>query len=86
MGENRKNRVTVNIYGEPYTIVGDESKSHVRKVANMVDDQIREIKDQNPYLDTKQLAVLTSVNIVSDYLKLKERVEELEEKNRKEEE
>lgn len=86
MGENRRNRVTVDIYGEPYTIVGDESRSHVRMVASTVDDQMREIKSKNPYLDTKQLAVLTSVNIVSEYLKVKDQLEKLEEKNRKEEE
>lgn len=78
--------MTVDIYGEPYTIVGDEPRSHVRMVASTVDDQMREIKSKNPYLDTKQLAVLTSVNIVSEYLKVKDQLEKLEEKNRKEEE
>src|SRR5690625_29547 len=60
--EDRKNRVTVNIYGEPYTIIGNEQSGHVRMVAGMVDDIMREIKDANPNLDTKRLAVLTSVN------------------------
>lgn len=86
MVNDRKNRMTVEIYGESYTIVGDEPSRHVRMVASMVDDKMREIKRKNPYLDTKQLAVLTSVNIVSEYLKVVEKLEKFEENNWKEEE
>lgn len=79
MAEDGKNRVTVDIYGESYKIVGEESASYVRHVADMVDDKMREIKRSNPSLDTKRLAVLTSVNIVNDYLKLVERMDQLQE-------
>lgn len=77
MGENGKNRITVEIYGEPYTIVGEEESSHVRMVASMVDDKMREMKKHNPYLDTKKLAVLTSVNIVNEYVKMKEKLDDM---------
>lgn len=81
----KKNRMTVDIHGEPYTIVGPEDEGHVKKVAEMVNDKMREIKETNPNLDTKRLAVLTSVNIVNDYLKLEEKWENGEAKNQKEE-
>lgn len=85
MAEEGKNRITVDIYGEPYTIVGPEQAGHVRMVADTVDDKMREIKKNNPNLDTKRLAVLTSVNIVNDYMKLQEKWDQMQENQRKEE-
>ncbi len=78
MSEQRKNRVTVDIYGQTYNIVGTESARHMRFVASTVDDQMRVIKRANPSLDSAKLAVLTACNAVNDYLKLKEQVEMLE--------
>nr|WP_041059956.1 cell division protein ZapA [Jeotgalibacillus campisalis] len=78
MSQNEKNRISVDIYGQSYSIVGSESTSHIRLVASMVDDKMREISSKNPSLDTSKLAVLTAVNAVHDYLKLKEEIEELE--------
>lgn len=39
---------------------------------------MREISSKNPSLDTSKLAVLTAVNAVNDYLKIKDRLERLE--------
>lgn len=39
LSNGQKNRVTVDIYGQKYTIVGPESKSHIRHVAEMVDQK-----------------------------------------------
>lgn len=49
----------------------------MRHVASIVDDKMREINEKNPYLDINKLAVLTAVNVVHDYLKLKEELERL---------
>ncbi|MEL3974279.1 cell division protein ZapA [Rossellomorea oryzaecorticis] len=78
MSEEQRNRTNVDIYGQQYTIVGTESTSQIRFVCSKVDDKMREIKSMNPSLDTGKLAVLTAVNAVNDYIKLKERFEELE--------
>ncbi|WP_404333251.1 cell division protein ZapA [Mesobacillus maritimus] len=78
MSDTKKTRTTVDIYGQQYTIVGTESTSHVRLVASLVDDKMREISIMNPILDINKLAVLTAVNAVNDYLKVKDRVERLE--------
>src|SRR5699024_2147208 len=83
---DQKKRVTVDIYGESYTIVGEEQANHVRAVANIVHEKMQEIKNKDPSLDTKHLAVLTAVNVVNDYLKLEEKLDEWEDKNRKEDE
>ncbi len=55
----------------------------MRLVASMVDDKMREISSRNPTLDTTKIAVLTAVNSVHDYLKLKEQVEQMDEQLKK---
>ncbi|GAA0333491.1 hypothetical protein GCM10008967_25310 [Bacillus carboniphilus] len=87
MSQPKKNKTTVDIYGQQYVIVGPEATSHMRLVATLVDDKMREIAASNPSLDSTKLAVLTAVNAVHDHLVLKEKVERLEkelERERKE--
>ncbi|CAI9389377.1 cell division protein ZapA [Niallia sp. Sow4_A1] len=84
MSNTPKNRTNVDIYGTPYTIIGEEPSSHVRLVASIVDKKMREIHVMNPSLDLNKLAVLTAVNIVNDYVKLEDRVKELEEELKRE--
>lgn len=67
------------IYGHTYKIVGTESTGHIRLVASIVDDKMREIGSLNPSLDSARVAVLAAVNSVNDYLLLKEQYEQLEE-------
>ncbi len=83
MAEQEKNRISVEIYGHTYKMVGTESTGHMRLVASIVDDKMREISVLNPSLDSGQLAVLTAVNTVNEMLKLKVEVERLEDELRK---
>ncbi|MGE7182622.1 cell division protein ZapA [Peribacillus sp. NPDC006672] len=78
MSDDKRNKTTVDIYGQPYTIVGTESASHMRLVASMVDEKMREIRMKNPYLDTSKLAVLTAVNAIHEYIKLKDELDQLQ--------
>jgi cell division protein ZapA len=78
LSEPRKNRTTVEIFGQQYTIVGTESNSHIRHVASMVDEKMHEINTSNPSLDINKLAVLTAVNAVNDFIKIKETLESYE--------
>ncbi|WP_338470453.1 cell division protein ZapA [Niallia sp. XMNu-256] len=78
MSQPSKSRITVDIYGVQYTIIGTESTRHIRQVASIVDEKMREINAMNPSLDTSKLAVLTAINAVNDLIKLQERVEQLE--------
>ncbi|TDM04488.1 cell division protein ZapA [Macrococcus carouselicus] len=71
MGEF-KNRITVSIYDQQYTIIGEDDPSHIRYVAGLVDARIRDISRYNAGLDTSRKAVLTAVNIMDDYVKLQE--------------
>lgn len=78
MSQPEKNRITVDIYGMKYVIIGTESVSHINQVASLVDEKMREINSKNPSLGTNKLAVLTAINAVNDYLKIKDRLERLE--------
>ncbi|OKL38293.1 cell division protein ZapA [Domibacillus mangrovi] len=77
MSDGQKTRLTVDIYGYQYTIVGTESEYHIRRVTEMVDDKMREIGNRNATLDTQKIAVLTAVNMVNDYLKMEEELQEM---------
>lgn len=83
MADDQKTRLTVEIYGQTYTVVGDETTSHMRQVASQVDERMREISARNPYLDSSKLAVLTAVNCMHDCLKLQEEIENLQEQLKK---
>jgi cell division protein ZapA len=78
LSDDKRNKTTVDIYGQPYTIVGTESASHMRLVASMVDEKMREIRMKSPYLDTSKLAVLTAVNTIHEYIKLKDELDQLQ--------
>lgn len=77
MSDGQKTRLTVDIYGNQYTIIGTESEYHIRCVTEMVDDKMREIGSRNASLDTQKIAVLTAVNMVNDYLKMEEELEQM---------
>ncbi|ALX48251.1 cell division protein ZapA [Lentibacillus amyloliquefaciens] len=77
MAEDDKTRVTVEIYNKHYTIVGKEDPNDVRLVAGQVDQKMREIHSANQQLTPTELAVLTAVNTMNDYMKLKKDYAEL---------
>lgn len=72
MTQDDKTRITVEIHNKSYTVVGTEKPHHVRLVANLVDQKMSDIQGMNQQLTTTELAVLTAVNTMNDYMKLKE--------------
>ena len=84
MADEKKTRISVNIYGKTYPIVGSEKSGHVQQVASIVDEKMRQLRDRNPALDTASVAILTAVNMTNDYIKLQQDYEQLEEQLKKE--
>jgi len=72
-----KNKVTVRILGQEYTIRSDESREFVQNVANLIDDKMRAIHERNKKFSTTWVAVLTALNVGDDFLKLKNEKEAL---------
>ena len=63
-----KNKVTVSIAGQEYTMVAVEDERYVRKVAAHVDGQVREVLDQGR-LSIADSAVLAAMNIADQYFR-----------------
>jgi len=75
--KNERKSIEVEIHRRKYTIVGNEPEEHILKVAHLVNEKMTEIYDANKHLDTTKLAVLTAINTMNDYVKLKEEYDEL---------
>ena len=61
-----KNKVTVSIAGQDYTMVSADNENYVRKVAAHVDGQIREVLESGR-LSVANGAVLAAMNIADQY-------------------
>lgn len=81
-----KNKVTIYICGNQYTIVSDEDAEHMMGVAERVDMLMQRLKYKNPMLSNEKAAVLTALNISSDYHKKDKELEELKTKSEEESE
>ncbi len=65
-----KNKVSVRIMNQEYTICSEDSREFVQRVANYVDDKMTDISNKNRKLSTALISVLTALNIADDYFKL----------------
>lgn len=72
-----RNRIAVEINDQQYTLVGEDDPEHIRYVARLVDEKIKEIGMKSAGLDTTRKAVLTAVNVMDEYVKLAEKHEAL---------
>lgn len=75
---SNKNKVIVRIMGQEYTMMGNESREYMQKIANYVDDKMVDISKNTKKLSTAMVAVLTALNIGDEYFKLKKQLNELE--------
>ena len=64
----------VNIFGKSYTlgIDQDHPAEHVQKIAQLVDEQMREVKDEVRSQSPLQVAILASLNLVEELIALQE--------------
>ena len=71
-----KNRVTVTIAGQEYTLVAAEDVRYVQRVARHVDDKVQEVLDGEK-VSMVDGVVLAAVNIADEYFKEVETAENL---------
>ncbi|MEQ2456502.1 cell division protein ZapA [Flavonifractor hominis] len=71
-----KNRVTVTIAGQEYTLVGTEDVSYTEKVAAHVDAKVQEVLD-GTRASLVDGAILAAVNITDEYFKEQQASENL---------
>ena len=72
-----KQPIEVEILGQRLTVRSDDSEEHVRQVASYVDRQLRSLADSQGARGALDLALLTALNIASEYWKLQEQQQEL---------
>ncbi|MBQ9329737.1 MAG: cell division protein ZapA [Oscillibacter sp.] len=70
------NRVSVNICGEDYTLVADESAAYMQKVGTYVSDKMTEVLT-GAKVGRTDAAVLTAVNIADELFKAQTAAEAL---------
>ncbi len=78
MQKQPKEKVTVNILGNEYSLKGDSPPDQIRRAAEYVDDILHKLHKTNRHINLYKLLVLTSVNLADELLKLKD-----EKKNKK---
>ena len=71
-----KNKITVSIAGQEYTMVAAEGEDYVRRVAAHVNSQMREVLSQGR-LSQADGAVLAAMNIADQYFKEQKAAENL---------
>ena len=62
------NKVTMNICGQEYTLVADESAAYMEKVGALVDEKMRQVLDAL-HVSQTDAAVLAAVNLADELLK-----------------
>ena len=77
------NKVKVKIYGQEYTIAGDMSKEEIIQVAAHVDMKMQEISEtaKSAGAVPANVAILSAINIASEYFKTLDDMEEIKRLN-----
>ncbi|TDA68349.1 MAG: cell division protein ZapA [Clostridia bacterium] len=70
--ETSLTRLTVSIYGQEYTIRGDEPPEYIRDVVSLVDKKMRQIGQKSPGLPITKVAVLAALHMADELCKLRE--------------
>jgi len=61
--------VTVEIYGQSYTLKGGAESAYVQEVAAMVDERMKEIAKNSSTASTARIAILAAVNIADELIR-----------------
>ncbi|MBR5155326.1 MAG: cell division protein ZapA [Clostridia bacterium] len=72
-----KKKVKVLINGAEYTLVTAEPAEYVQRVAVRVDKALSEIAQANKRLSTAMLAMLTSINLADELLRIEDAADNL---------
>jgi len=70
-------RLRVQLAGSDYTLRGHASVEHLQAVAEMVQTIMSDIRQSNPQLDEKRIAMLTALNVADRFLNLQTEFEEM---------
>ena len=64
--------VEISILGQQYTIKGDASEEHIKRLAAYVDDKLKEIYAANPNITPLKASIIASLNIADELHKIRD--------------
>lgn len=76
------NQVNVKIFGQDFTIKGEDSPEYVEGLAEFVDKKMREVASASSVITSHKVAILTAINIADELFRLRKEKEEQDEKTR----
>lgn len=72
----QQHRTEVEIFGNVYTIRGDENPEYVYMLARYVDEKMRSITQKTSTISTGKIAILVALNITDELFKTKKYIED----------
>lgn len=76
MNGEGKSRITVDIFGSQYNLIGHSSSQFMKTIAALVDDHMNRVAQAFPRLDTTKIAVLASMNVAEEYMKMRNEIDQ----------
>jgi len=77
------NQVNVRIFGQEFTIKGEDTPEYVQGLAEFVDKKMREVASASSVITSHKVAMLTAINIADELFRLRKEKEDQEEKIQK---
>jgi cell division protein ZapA len=77
---DKPSSVSVEIFGQTYLLRAGAEPGHVERIAAHVDAQMRQISQSGGAVDSVRIAVLASLNIADECLRLREALRDLDER------
>lgn len=74
---NKRQRVTITIGDERYTLLGDATQQYMQRLATEVDERFAKLLEAFPNVARHRLAMLMAINLADEVHKLREENEEL---------
>jgi len=69
--------VIIRIRDQEYLLQGDDREEHILRLAQYVNEKLKEVEENTEGLSEKKAAILAALNIASDYFQLIEERDEL---------
>jgi cell division protein ZapA len=71
-----KSIITVNIFGNEYTIKGVAEPDYIMTLANYLNNKMAEVQESTGLKDVKKIAILAAINISDELFEVKKSIKE----------
>ncbi len=72
-------KVNVKIFGQEFTVKGEDTPEYVESLASYVDKKMREVASASSVITSHKVAILTAINIADELFRLRKQMDEQEE-------